>query len=126
LGKSIKTLAELRNSRRVVAKTSTSKNYEIAEAVKKADYMKKSLESMHKLLSAYRTQIENGRGHVEAFVYDSYAYDDTYFKLQHKTPALLKQLRDINLLLEDIAEQDSKRYRVNDITELLKINTEER
>ncbi|KAF1801991.1 hypothetical protein FB192DRAFT_1375727 [Mucor lusitanicus] len=126
LGKSIKALAELRSSRRLVPKTTTSKNYEIAEAVEKADYMKKPLESMHKLLRAYRTQIENGRGHVEAFMYDSYAYNDGYFRSQRKTPPLLKQLKDISLLLEDIAEQESKRYRVNDITELLKINTEEK
>lgn len=126
LGKSIKALAELRNFRRMVAKTSTSKNYEIIEAVKKADYMKKPLEFMHTLLSAYRTQIENGRGHVEAFVYDSYAYNDDYFRVQSRTPTLVKQLRHINLLLEDIAEHESKRYRVNDITELLKINTEEK
>lgn len=88
--------------------------------------MKKPLEAMHKLLSAYRTQIENGRGHVEAFVYDSYAYNDSYFRLHNKTPTLLKQLKDITVLLEDIAEQEGRRYRANDITELLKINTEEK
>ncbi|KAI8644948.1 hypothetical protein BD408DRAFT_441278 [Parasitella parasitica] len=125
LGNSIKKLAELRSSRRAIHKSTTAKNCEVSDAVKKATCMKRPLEAMHKILSAYRSKLERGQAHVEAFVYDSYAYNDSYFSAS-KALSLSKQPKSLTVILEDIANQGDKRHRGVDIIDLLGFNNEKR
>ncbi|CEP14710.1 hypothetical protein [Parasitella parasitica] len=125
LGDSIKKLAELRSTRRSVYTSSTARSFEISEAIKKTSYLKKPLEAMHNILSTYRSRIECGRAHVEAFVFDSYAYNDSYFSAT-KVLSLSKQKKNLTTILLDIAYQGDKRYRGFDIIDRLGFNNEKR
>lgn len=125
LGYSIKELAELRNTRRPVPKSTTSRSYQISDAIKKAVFMKKPLEAMYKILDDYRYKLEQGRAHVEAFVFDSFAYNDSYFNASTVSSST-KQLKDINTIIEDVSNQKEKRYRDINIVDLLGYNSEER